>query len=277
MSRHAITHRLDTEALHTLYRGVYGVGHSAITLHGRFFAAVLACGPGSALSHRSGSELLEMLDPIPGPIHITRTGPHRDGPNGIVIHRTTTLPVGTCHDIPVTTPARTLVDLAATATTHDLERALERARVRRLVTEADLLDAVGHHRPGTGRLKELLEAEPTFTRSKAERALRRLVVKAQLPHPQTNVYIGPYELDALWREQRLVVEFDSWEFHGHREAFERDRIRDADLQAAGYRVIRATWRQLTTQPEALTARLAVAIARGPAAAGAENGPGSAGS
>jgi very-short-patch-repair endonuclease len=240
---------------------VYAVGHPAVTLHGRFFAAVLACGAGSAVSHRSATELLELLRPVPGPIHVTRTGAHRDGPDGVVLHRTTKLPLATCHGIPVTTAARALVDLAATATTHDLGRALEQARIRRLVTESGLLDAVGHQRPGTTRLKELLAQDPTFTRSKAERALRRLVVKAQLPHPATNVYVGPYEVDALWAPQRLVVEFDSWEFHGHREAFERDRVRDADLQADGYRVIRVTWRQLTKQPEALTARLAVAIAR----------------
>ena len=98
------------------------------------------------------------------------------------------------------------------------------------------------------------------TRSEAERRLLRLVERARLPRPETNARLAGYEVDALWRLQRLIVEVDGYAFHGGREAFEQDRRRDADLMVAGHRVLRVTWRQLTREPEAVAARLAVTLA-----------------
>ena len=112
-----------------------------------------------------------------------------------------------------------------------------------------------------GALRRLLEARPTLTRSEAERRLLALVRLAGLPLPETNVRLGRHEVDVLWRENRLVVEVDGYAYHAGREAFERDRRRDADLQAAGHRVIRVTWRRIVNEPEALIATLAQALAR----------------
>jgi very-short-patch-repair endonuclease len=103
------------------------------------------------------------------------------------------------------------------------------------------------------------------TRSEAERRLKHLIAKAALRPPATNVRIGRYEVDAVWMRERLVVEVDGFAFHGHRAAFERDRRRDAELAARGFRVIRVTWRQLVDESEAVIARLAAALAAGAAA------------
>jgi very-short-patch-repair endonuclease len=113
-------------------------------------------------------------------------------------------------------------------------------------------------RPGVARMRELIEADgdPARTRSRAERKLLKLLRASPLPAPETNALVGPYEVDLLWRRHRLVVEFDSYSFHARRPKFERDRIRDAELQAMGYRVLRVTWRQLTRQPESVVARIA---------------------
>ena len=101
-----------------------------------------------------------------------------------------------------------------------------------------------------------------MTRSKAERALLDLVTRGGLPRPQTNVRVVGHEVDTLWRSERLIVEVDGYAYHSHREAFERDRRRDAELQAAGYRVLRVTWRRIASEPESLLVTLAQALARG---------------
>ena len=103
------------------------------------------------------------------------------------------------------------------------------------------------------------EAGPAFTRSEAEERLLRLIRKARLPEPECNVRIAGHEVDFLWRSSGLVVEVDGYAFHGSRAAFERDRRRDADLQAAGLTVARLTWRRLVDEPEAVVAQLARAV------------------
>jgi len=86
-----------------------------------------------------------------------------------------------------------------------------------------------------------------------------LIRAARLPAPLTNTKIGAYEVDFLWPAERLVVEVDGFAFHGPRAAFERDRRRDAELQALGYRVLRITWRRLVEEPEAVVALIAAAL------------------
>jgi very-short-patch-repair endonuclease len=162
----------------------------------------------------------------------------------------------------VTAPARTLLDLAAMVPIRDLERAVDEARIRRLVRPRQLLDVLDRSpgRRGAGTLRRLLDGDPTLTGSEAETRLLALLRAAGLPPTAVNARLGHYEVDFLWREQRLLVEVDGYAYHGTRAAFERDRARDADLQARGYRVMRVTWRQLVDQPEALIARIAQALA-----------------
>ena len=111
-------------------------------------------------------------------------------------------------------------------------------------------------------LRALATDERGFTRSAAESRFLSLVARARLPRPEVNVRVARFEVDALWAEHSLVVEIDGFAYHATRAAFERDRLRDAELQAAGMRVMRVTWRQLVAEPEGVVARLAQALARG---------------
>lgn len=259
VTRHGVASRIAAGHLHPVHRGVYAVGHTALTPHGLSMAAVLACGAGAALSHRSAAVLWNLLPPHASlPTHVSAPC-RRRAPAGVCLHFSLTSELVQRDGIAVTPPARTLLDLAATATRADLERALHEARLLHLVTQVEL-QRRSRARPGASALRDLLTEEPRFTRSEAERRFLSLVRRARLPTPHTNVRIAGHEVDALWPNERLVVEVDGFTFHSTRAAFERDRARDADLQAHGYRVMRVTWRQLTVRPEALAARIGGALA-----------------
>ena len=164
----------------------------------------------------------------------------------------------TVHDgIPVTTPARTLFDLAAVITPQQLRHALNEAEIRRLASPIPLDALIARHprRKGTEALKRALDQQrqtgETVIRSEFETAFLDFVHRHRLPRPKMNPRLGPFEPDALWSEQRLVVELDSYGIHTTKQAFEQDRARDRALTLAGYRVIRITWRQLITDADAV--------------------------
>jgi very-short-patch-repair endonuclease len=172
------------------------------------------------------------------------------------------------HGLRVTTPARTLLDLAASTPRAELERLTEEAQVQKLASTAELLAVIerGAGRPGVVKLRAVLDLidEPLLTRSEAERRLRDLCRSAALPMPRMNIRRAGWEVDAVWDAQSLVVEVDGHEFHSPKAQFERDRRKDADLMLAGYRVLRITWRRLTREPEQVIALLAAALSlRGP--------------
>ena len=166
--------------------------------------------------------------------------------------------------VPVTTPARTLLDIAPELPSRGLEQALAQAERMYAGTQRRVLALLARYpgRAGTPTLRELLggSRRPALTRSEAEERILELVRKAGLSVPDQNVRLHGYELDFLWREERLVVEMDGFAFHGDRAAFEADRRRDADLAARGLQVVRITWRQITEEPEATLVRLAQALA-----------------
>jgi len=263
-----IKRRLRAGLLRSLHRGVYLVGHSKPTRGTWELAAVLACGDGTVVSHLSAARLLQLLPypASPRPVDVTVTGRDVRRP-GIRIHWVRGLePRDTrmLHGIPATTPARTLLDLATILSPYLLERTIAEAQVRRLVRRRDLLAQLDRNqgRRGTRTLRRLLDLDggPAFTRSNAERRLLRLLRAAELPIPHVNSRVEGYEVDFLWAEHKLVVEFDGFRFHSPRAKFERDRQRDARLAAAGHTVIRVTWRQLVDSPEAVVARIAQALA-----------------
>jgi very-short-patch-repair endonuclease len=155
-----------------------------------------------------------------------------------------------------------VLDLAAFTATTELERLVGEALGTQTLTRRELERAVElqpHHR-GAVALSTALQDDPRYTREGAERRLLALIRAARLPLPETNVMLHGYEVDMLWREQRLIVEIDSFWHHAQRPKFERDRVRDADLLAAGYRTLRVTWRALDREPFATIARLARALA-----------------
>jgi very-short-patch-repair endonuclease len=233
IARRGVAHRVKTGRLTPLHRGVYQVGPIAAP-RGREMAAVLATG--GVLSHHSAAAIWGFRPPHEGDVHITTTTPARSR-QGIRVHRSATLKAAVHHGLPLTPAARTLHDLRPLLPTRDYDRALEEAQVLGLVPK----------RPGD---------EPRFTRSEGERRLVALVRKARLPLPLTNTRVAGWEVDAFWPRHKLIVEVDGFGYHGHRGAFERDRRKDADLTAAGYRVIRITWWRLVNEPHAVVAKLA---------------------
>jgi very-short-patch-repair endonuclease len=261
-SKKVIAGRTRSGWLRRRHRGVYLVGPLE-TPHTSAMAATLATGPGALLSHYPAAVLCGLRPPAPGPMHVTLAHGAHSRP-GITVHHVTLHPAdATCrHGIPVTSVARTLLDLAATTTTHELERALNEAHLQRRISTHALTEQFSRyprHR-GTAALREATRTEPTLTRSEAERRALELIRAARLPEPAANVMVEGFEVDLLWRAQRLVVEIDGYAFHSSRRSFERDRRRDQALAARGWRVIRVTWRQLAEEAVAVAATLATALA-----------------
>jgi very-short-patch-repair endonuclease len=269
LTRRAIGRRIDRGWLHGVHRGVYAVGHLALTRNGRYMAAVLACGDGAALSHFSAAVLWGILDDRGGPIHVTVEG-NRVCP-GVIVHRS---PLQgdrvRRHGIVVTTVSRTLVDLA------DVVR--KRRTLARAFDEAEYLGldwqgaAPIHGRRGSGLLASVLAFhEPGTTRTLSELEERFLAFceSRGFRRPEVNVSIDGYLCDFVWREERLIVETDGHAAHGTRRAKERDAVRDADLQIAGWRVVRVTWQRLFGEEQGLAGQLRRLLATpAPAAPGA---------
>jgi very-short-patch-repair endonuclease len=272
LGRGAIQLRLDRGRLQAVYRGIYAVGHTVLTNEGGWMAAVLAGGPGTALSHRSAAAHWGIRPPDG---HLEITTPRRRQTQPGLRLRYSRLPldeVTTHPGIPVTTVPRTLFDLAAVVSPGQLSRAVNEAEIRRLWDPLSLHDLLSRHprRPGAAALRAVL-ATPgaNITRSDLEDLFLRLLGAARLPRPETNVRIevnGVWiEADCVWRQQRLVVELDSHTYHSTRASFESDRARDRALIAAGWRVMRITWRQLNDEPAALTRDVRASLAARPGA------------
>ena len=263
----SIRHRRDRGRLHEVFPAVFAVGHTAPTPLGPPTAALRYANDDAALSHAMAASLWGMITSSPPEVTLTVMRRLRSRP-GLRVHQVPALDprdVRLCHGLPVTAPARTLIDLAADASTPTLAQALNEARVLGLVTDAELHEALKRApgRTGTQRLRAVLADEqgPVLTRSEGERKLRRLIARAELPMPVFNIWLHGHLVDALWTEAKVVVEVDGYRVHGPRAAFEHDRRRDQRLAAEGFLVLRITWRQLEEEPLAVVGRLAQALAR----------------
>lgn len=257
----AIDHRVKLQRLVPFHRGVYAVGHGAISNEGHWMAAVLAGGPGAVLSHRSAAELWALRSGRSAPIDITVDGGRGRRP-GIRFHRSP-LPIDevtTSHGIPTTTVPRTLFDEAAVVRPRELERALNEADVLRLWDRLSVVDLLERYpnRAGSAALRAALRARragATVTRSELEEMFIEFLDEVALPRPEINASLLAegrlFSPDGLWREARLIVELDSRAFHAHAEAFESDRERDRRLAVEGWRTIRVTWRALYEDREQL--------------------------
>ena len=259
--------RAKRRQLRRVHQGVYLVG-PIVALRAREMAAVLASGAGAVLSHWSAAQCWPLVPACEQPgMHVLVAGHRPAARRGINVHLVGALSANeiTTHDhIPITTPARTLLDLAGCVEVRELERALAEAFALRLTSAAELGVLLGRHtrRPGARRLQIMLQpdARPALTRSQAEEEFLMLIRKADMPDPESNVRLEGYEVDFYWRAERLVVEIDGRAFHSSDRTFESDRRRDAALLAAGLRVMRVTWRQIVKEREALLARLIRALA-----------------
>jgi very-short-patch-repair endonuclease len=278
LGRGGIEVRLRGGRLQRIHRGVYAVGHANLTREGRWLAAVLAGGSGAVLSHRSAAELWGLFDVGQSPVHVT-TPISRISQPGIRSHEAR-LSVGEIAErssIPVTSPTRTLLDLAAVAPRHDVARALREAEARRppLLTAEEVLAAVERRprRRGNSTMRAVL-ADAGYgrgiSRSALESRFRSFLRRHGLPPPARNVHmtIGALEIEAdcVWHEQRLIVELDGRAFHDTAAAFESDRARDRALAVHGWTVIRVTWRQLKREERQLARDLRAMLGPKPARA-----------
>jgi very-short-patch-repair endonuclease len=273
LSDKAINRRLACGRLVAVHRGSFLVAGAVQTIATREFAAVLACRPARAfVSHRSAAYRLALL-PYPAHYRLVEVSTTQRGVasrRGVRVHFVKALGAGDtirAARLPITSIKRTLLDLAAVTAGRELERALAAAqRDHKLHPSAMLAYLDPHrHRSGVGRLRRLLSRErsPAFTRSEPEERLLALIRGTGLPEPRANVRVGRYEVDLVWSDARLVVEVDGWRWHGDRQAASRDKRRDAELAALGYRVIRVTWDRLVDEPNTVVAQIARAVGVAP--------------
>jgi predicted transcriptional regulator of viral defense system len=259
----AIKARLRLGQLHRVHRGVYSVRRRRLTRHGAWLAAVLACGDGAVLSHRSAAALWGLMRARWSPVDVTSRHGRPGERKGIRLHRSSlgererAVEAG----IPVTSVARTLLDIAEVVDGERLRHAFEEADRLKLLRlpELERVCAGAGRRKGLPALRGLVSAAqaPPPGRSPLENRFAEFYRRhlADLPEPLANVSILGYEVDAYWPSHRLMIEMDSWEHHSHRAAFEHDRARDIAMQAAGYRVVHLTHRQLESEAPRIARQL----------------------
>jgi very-short-patch-repair endonuclease len=268
----AVNWRLQQGRLHRVHRGVYAVGHTQLTLRGRQWAALLATGgPGSAvLSHRTAAAVWDLLPSPAGRLDVT-TLRAAESTSAIRVHRSRTIAgdITERHSLAVTTPTRTLIDLADQLTPHRLERVCHRAEVLRLLDARSIATRM-EELPGRrtvqlrAALATLEHADPQITRSDLEERFLSLVAECELPRPRANALLHGFEVDFLWKDARLAVETDGGAVHARPRARERDHRRDATLTILGYRVHRFTWNQVIREPGAVVRTLRALLDRGAA-------------
>ena len=270
LEKGAIQHRLATRRLQRLWRGVYAFGHQELTRQGHLIAAVFACGPGAALSHLTAAVEWEMLMREDGELDVIV--PSRGGRiqrPGIRLHCVRHLhpdDVTLRNGIPVTSPAKTLVDLNAVVSDRLVERAFEQAQIRNLLPSGAIETAIERSRGRKTRMLRSLVAHErrlsTITRSELEELFLALARRGGLDEPEVNARIAGYEVDFLWRRQRRVIEVDGYAFHRTRRAMTRDRRKDDDLETAGFGVTRFTADQVLHDPDDTLARARRAVLGG---------------
>lgn len=266
LSAAAVRKRATVGRLHRIHHGVYSlVPRELLTREGHWMAAVLACGPGAVLSHRSAAALLKLRSYGGAKIDVTVSARSCRQRDGIQIHRSTTLaPQDTAlvNNIPCTTVSRTLLDLAEVIDRRPLERAFDESEVLELFDLRSLEGQLQRNptRPGARRVRAILEEHyigSTVTQSKLEEAFLALCRGIGVPDPLVNEWVDlgdgerPIWADFVWRRQRVIVETDGHRFHSSKQARERDTRRDQRVLVAGWQPIRTTWRQVMRRPHEL--------------------------
>jgi Protein of unknown function (DUF559) len=258
--------RVAAGRLHRIHHAVYSlVPKELLKRDGLYMAAVLACGPRAVISHGSAAALLELRDW--GHTKVEVSVPRRSSRrhDGIKVHRSTTLAdqdVTLVNDIPCTTVARTLLDLAEVVTPRQLERAFDQAEIVQVLDVKAINDQLARSptRPGAKAVRNVLETHyigGTPTWSENEEALLAITRSLGIPDPDTNAFVvvddgrPAIRADFVWRDRRVIVEADSIKWHNTRQRFEQDRVRDQRLIAAGWTVVRTTWAQMAQRPDEL--------------------------
>ena len=262
-SRMQVRRMVASGQLHRLYRGVYAVGHAALQPRGRLLAAVYACGPAAVASHNQAAWMHDLRRGWGRWIHVTTPQRGRKAPAGIRLHRVRSLhdeDVTVVERIPVTSVARTLVDCTETLPRPQHVRLFEESERRGVLDARAVRRACGRssgrHAATLGRAA-LAEAHPhqPMLRSELEREFLAFCREIGAPPPSMNVWVHGQEVDAAWLDSDVVVELDSYEYHGTRAAFERDRARSAELAVAEIQAIRVTPWRLAKDRERLRTQL----------------------
>jgi len=265
-SRERVSWAARSGRLHRLYRGVYAIGHTDLDWHSHCLAAVLACAPAVA-SHTSAAWLWGLLRGSPSTFHLTAPTRRHSRPGWNVHYaRLAEENCAEVEGIPVTSLARTLLDLAAMLPAERMERLIERSEEQKLfdLKAVDALLACAPRHRGAAPLRRALTIyrdDPAFTRSGLEKEFLRRVRAAKLPRPAMNLNVSGYELDAYWEAERFAVELDVYETHGGPAAFERDRLRQEDLKLIGVEMTRVTGKRLKREPRRVMERLARLLAQ----------------
>jgi len=261
MSKNEIEYRLKLGRLIRVHAGVYAVGHLPGLPMDRAYGALLACGAGAVLSHGSAGAIWGLEKHFKPPFEVTAPGRHRRP--GIIVH------YAALHrddravnrGLPVTSPARTALDLAPRLTAKELGRAVDDLRNAGYLQPdplAEVLARYPHHR-GAAKLRSVdISREPT--RSDWELDFIEFLKRHDFPMASINTKIGRYEVDVLFPDEKVIVELDSWQFHSSRSGFRRDRKRDAELLALGYVTVRITWERLVDEPDQVVAELRTILA-----------------
>jgi hypothetical protein len=264
LSREAIRYRIESGYLHRIHHGVYLVGHRTLTQRAEFIAALLACGPDSVISHRSAADVWD-LRADHGSATVTVPHPRGPLPRTLRVRRSRMLApqdVTTHEGIRVTSMSRTLLDLAAISSRRELARLVDRAerlRLFDLTAIEEVLSRARGRRGARGLRLAIADWRPRDTRRELEDRFADLIETSWLDDPQQNVFVDGerdrHMVDAYWPEARLVVELDSFEYHHTRRDRERDAEKTADLELAGYRVVRLTWDDATVRADRTLRRL----------------------
>jgi very-short-patch-repair endonuclease len=274
LGRRAIAYRLATRHMQVVFHGVYSVSCGELPPLAREQGALLACGEGSFLSHHSAAFIWGLRKTPPPTVEVSVVRRAVASRDGIRVHRIKAIDRRELRrekGLWVSSPARVILELAAVAPAL-VPDAVDDALAARLITRKDLDDELARNRPcrGSGRLAELLgdETAMSLTRSKTEKRFLRLIRAAGLPMPETNVRLGRYEPDFLWRQQGLVVEIDGYDFHTGPRAFHRDREKDLVFRDLRLEVLRFTPDHVRKEPEMVLVRVAQELARRDRGAGA---------
>ena len=269
MGSEAIKARMRRGLLHPVHRGVYALGSGKLTANGRRMAAVLACGSGTVLSHRSAARLWGVFPYEPGRIEVSRAAAGRTAHQGIVLRQARLLPdeVEEADRIPVVSIFRAIFDLAAVASKREVERAFHETEVRQLTSRVSLPELLRRHpgRRGAATVRAILAGrEPAgVTQNDLEELFVAFLDEHGFPRPSFNATLPIrgrlLRPDCMWRDERLIVELDGRAVHRTDRAFESDRQRDRILVAEGWRSTRITWLQLRDEPEAIAADLRAAL------------------
>jgi very-short-patch-repair endonuclease len=271
LGKDAIAHRVKSGRLHPEFQGVYSVGCGELPPLAREQGALIATGQGSFLSHRSSAFAWGLREVAPTEVEVTVVGRCCASRNGIRVHRIRTIDdreLRRREGLWVSSPARLCLEIAASSPA-DLPDVIDAGLANRLLNRREVEAMLGRHRGqrGAARLAAVLgdESAMTITRSRAEKAMLKLIRDARLPQPEVNVRLGPYKPDFMWRSHQLIVELDSYGFHGGPGGFQNDREKDLYYRDAGFDVLRFTRAHVVYEPTVVLVRLAQALAlRAPA-------------